>query len=423
MDGAYAAPQNPAPPGTPRPGPAVLELGGALVSKTPDPPEMEKGAGKRPARLGPRGWPRPAAAEPRSAGGDSDDEAPPDRGGARPHNLPSKTSIGIILCRQNAKTGRPEVILVHKRYTYAFAEFVHGHYARGWNTAVSLRSIAHLLDGMTTEELFDVWSLSFEQMWFRIWLSHDKRDLYNKRFAKFQAAFIQDDNGIGLQRAIKMARPHGSLLWEVPKGRRLNQREADIACAVRELREETGIDKSDYRILPGVKRRVCYVSAGTRYVCIYYIAIANPRLSGDEFDDGWRPTLRDIHQMGEVSKIRWHDVERIRGIDEPGSRLESLVAPAFRLVKQYLRGRWGSRRPPAEPAAAPMVGPEDPPRPKALEGSGPGPGTGPGLGPEPRREPDGDGDGWRQVRRGRRGDRPGGRGPNRRSRRAPPERQ
>jgi ADP-ribose pyrophosphatase YjhB (NUDIX family) len=327
-------------------------------------------------------------------------------GGPRP---PTRVSLGILLCRVSGATGRPEVLLVHKRYTYAFAEFVHGRYARGRaGSSTALRSAAALVDHMTTEELLDVWSLNFEQMWFRIWLSRDKRDLYNKKHAKFQSTFMRDDGGKALKRTVEQARTRGALLWEVPKGRRLSPREADVLCAVRELREETGVDKSKYRILPGVKRRVSYVSAGTRYTCAYYIALANqpralpaggasgsgpslapppgfdprsefgpeappeePWSSGERAPDPgpWaaprgrrgglgaagaasspslggpgRPALREIRHMGEVSEVSWYDIERVRLLDGPEKRLESLVKPAFRLVKRYLKGRWAFRR-------------------------------------------------------------------------------
>jgi hypothetical protein len=185
-----------------------------------------------------------------------------------PARMPTKTSIGVILCRRNVSSGRPEALLAHKRYTYAFAEFVHGRYMRGpAGSGAVQRNVAPLFDSMTREELFDILSLNFEQMWYRIWLTLDNRDLYNKKHAKFQTNFMRDDGGAGLRRLVMLARANGVLLWEVPRGRRLNAREADIFCAARELCEETGVEKSEYRFLPGVKRRVSYVSAGTRYVC------------------------------------------------------------------------------------------------------------------------------------------------------------
>jgi 8-oxo-dGTP pyrophosphatase MutT (NUDIX family) len=242
----------------------------------------------------------------------------------------------VILCRRNVKTGHPEALLAHKRYTYAFAEFVHGRYARGRaGSNAALRCVAPLFDYMTREELFDILSLNFEQMWYRIWLTLDNRDLYNKKCAKFQSTFMRDDGGAALRRLVMLARANGVLLWEVPRGRRLNARESDILCATRELHEETGVEKNEYS----------YVSAGTRYTCAYYVALANPHLANAvSYDDPTRPTLREINLMAEVSEVRWHDIERIRLIDSADSRLESLVAPAFRLMKQYLKGRWAARR-------------------------------------------------------------------------------
>ena len=96
----------------------------------------------------------------------------------------------------------------------------------------------------------------------------------------------------------------------------------------------------------------------------YYVAIANPHLADGNLD---RAAIRDISCMGEVSEIQWHDIERVRLLDGPEARLESLVAPAFKLVKQYKKGRWASRRhasplallaarpPAAQPPAPPQV--------------------------------------------------------------------
>jgi 8-oxo-dGTP pyrophosphatase MutT (NUDIX family) len=261
---------------------------------------------------------------------------------------PTKVSIGVILCRVNPASRRAEALLVHKRFSYAFADFVHGRYSRGSSRA-GARPVTALLENMTTPELLDVLSLNFKQMWYRIWLLREIDELYHSKAARFQSTFMRVDGGAGLRRAVQAARARGTLLWEVPKGRRLNVRETDLACAIRELEEETGISKSEYHIIPGVKRRVSFVSDGVRYVCVYFVAMAGPRLSGFEPGSPSRPALREIHQMGEVSEIAWHDIESVRAIEREG-RLEALLAPAFRLAKNYARGDWrgrdASRRPP-----------------------------------------------------------------------------
>lgn len=254
-------------------------------------------------------------------------------------HIHTKISVGVILCRQNADTNRIEALLVHKRYTYAFAEFVLGKYAIGVGSIH--KSVINLVSHMTKEELFDVLSLKFEQMWYRIWLSYTNSDLYKRKYTRFHTAFIASDGGIALKKLIMTVQATNILMWEVPKGRRISSQETDIVCAIRELHEETGIEKNDYRFLPGAKRCINYVSAGVRYICIYYIAIANPHLSSVMIRA--KPALRDINFMAEVDEHQWFDVERIRFIDGQKLYLSNLILPAFKLIRKYLKGQWTSR--------------------------------------------------------------------------------
>ncbi|MFA6165758.1 MAG: NUDIX hydrolase [Gemmatimonadaceae bacterium] len=277
------------------------------------------------------------------------------RGEPAPRRVPTKTSFGVVLCRQRAPGGALEVLLVRKRYTYAFAEFVHGKYSKKNNH--HFRNVATLLNRMTPEELLQIWSLDFSQMWYHIWLTREKGDLYNRQYSKFQSAFMRDDAGKGLRRAIQAARPGGAVLWEVPKGRRQSLREPDVLCAIRELREEAGVERKDYRLLPGVRRRVVYVSDGTRYENVFFVAVANPHLTADDPGGPDRPVFREIRNMAEVSEIRWYNIEQLRLLEiGPVRHLETLVAPAFRLAKCFLHGRWAFRRGAAwAPAPSPTL--------------------------------------------------------------------
>lgn len=252
--------------------------------------------------------------------------------------IPTKISFGIILTRINPETKRPEAIAVRSRYTYEFAEFVHGRYSRKYT-----KGIMSLLNAMTINERLDLYSLDFSQMWYRIWLLARRGDLYNKKHSKFQSAWMRDDSGSLLRRLIKSSRTETATLprgegipWEFPKGKRQSNREPSINCAVRELKEETGIPKRDYQILPGFKRRVSYVHMGVRYVNIYYVAIPRREI---------RPKvdLGTLAQASEVSEVGWMDIEQIRQIDTPTRRLENTVRPVFTYVKRYFSGRIPAR--------------------------------------------------------------------------------
>jgi len=250
-----------------------------------------------------------------------------------------KKSYGIILCKINSVTNKSEILLVHKKYTYAYSMFIHGKYTRPniWpNACMSL--IINLLNLMTLEELLDIWSLDFKQMWYRIWLDKCNTDLYRKKYIKFYMSFIKPDNGVTLRKTIQQVRNYSSLNWEVPKGRPIDSQESDIICAIREIKEETGLNKADYIIIPNVKRYVNYVSLGTRYICTYYIAIINPSIKYYNSS-----TLKDMNNINEVIESKWFDIEKIRSIDDSKKHLESLIKPAFKLVKKYINGKWITR--------------------------------------------------------------------------------
>jgi len=254
--------------------------------------------------------------------------------------IPIKKSYGIILCKINSITNRPEVLLVHKRYTYAFSMFIHGKYAKPniW-PKLSMNNIFNLLNQMTLEELLDVWSLDFKQMWYRIWLNFYDNEFYKKKYTKFHLSFIKGDNGRELRKMIQQIRSYTTLTYECPKGRQLDQNESNMACAVRETKEETGLSKSDYTILPNVKRYVNYVSLGTRYICTYYIAIINPNIRYYNTS-----ILKNIQSLNEVSDTKWFDIEKIRMVDDYKKHLEMLVVPAFNLVKKYINNKWINRQ-------------------------------------------------------------------------------
>lgn len=256
------------------------------------------------------------------------------------NSIQIKKSYGIILCKLNPNTNNVEIILVHKRYTYAYSTFIHGKYSRPniWPRS-SMQFIVSLLTQMTLEELLDIWSLDFKQMWYRVWLNNNwSTELYEKKYSKFYTSFIKYDGGINLRKLIQQIRNYNTLTWEVPKGRLLDVHESDISCAVREIKEETGLNKCDYTILPNVRRYVNYISIGTRYICTYYIAVINSNIRYYN-----NSILKNINNLSEISESKWFDINRIRTIDDNKHHLEKLIKPATKLVKKYLSGKWINR--------------------------------------------------------------------------------
>ena len=261
----------------------------------------------------------------------------------QPQAQHTKVSVGIIMCRLHEETNRPEAILVQGRYTYAYAEFIHGHYSR-YNT----KAITTLFEHMTINERLDIFSLDFRHMWFRIWLTADRHELYNKKLSKFQAAW-QRDGGTQLRRLVCAAQGTGSVRWEFPKGRRQSNDETDINCALREFTEETNIPKNCFQLLPAFKRRASYVHMRVRYVSIYYIAIQRRKF----VDPSSTISLRCSTQVAEIADVRWMDIEQIRHVEGPGRQfLEDTASAAFSYIKRYARNRVNPRSLPFREANA-----------------------------------------------------------------------
>lgn len=230
-----------------------------------------------------------------------------------------KVSHGVACCRLYGN--RPQILMIQKRYTYAFSAFVHGVYECG-----SDRSIIQLLNCMTVDEKIILQTLNYAQIWAYVWLTPPSPDSQKYRHlkTKFDSAFARS-NGMRLIDLIARS-THGSRVWEIPKGRP-RKNESDIHCAVREFYEETGIEKSQYFIFPNATRTHSFIDENVHYVQKYYIAVTHRQMQP-------RIRLDARMQIEEVADIRWLSIEEIRVIDTSG-RLERLVRPVFNYVKKH----------------------------------------------------------------------------------------
>lgn len=214
--------------------------------------------------------------------------------------------------------------MICKRYTYAYSTFVHGKYASGNNA-----EIIALLSGMTIDEKHDLLSLNFAQIWYRIWLNsmhHGGVHFFSAK-NKFETTFAVD-KGARLRRLMAKS-SHSTRIWEIPKGRKKSKAELDIHCAIREFREETGITKKNYMILPRISRMQSHIDAGTKYTTKYFAAFTRhdivPRLNFG---------LQD--QIDEISDISWMTIEDIKRVDNTG-RIVEFMRPMFNYVKKWIK--------------------------------------------------------------------------------------
>lgn len=251
------------------------------------------------------------------------------RYGDRSTDATVKQSIGIICIKFN--NNKPEVLMVCKRYTYSYSDFLHGKYPQGdfRKNSSAKNELLKLFNGMTVEEKLDILSLDFEKMWYRVWLNGPRPHFFFIAKSRFESTFLVD-NGVRLAKLISKS-SHAQKVWEMPKGRKKSKSEPDLSCAIREFAEETNISKRSYRIIPGLKRTYGWTCNNIKYVNTYFTAIAN-------HDINLSINFNTHDQINEVGDIRWMNIECIRSIDFSG-RLETFIKPILRTVKKLSKIR------------------------------------------------------------------------------------
>ncbi len=229
-----------------------------------------------------------------------------------------KISYGVALCRYNKeKNNRVEILMIRKRYSYHFFNFVFGRYK-----TEDTKQLKYMISNMSFGEKIDIFGMNFENMWYRIWLNnpikkYDIIDLYkdsrkklsdsdrNKLFfqkkTKFEKNFMYD-GGKRIKKLICESMD-AELTWEIPGGGK-NLDESNIDCAIREFREETGISENDFKILYNVKPIISSIVDGSiLYQQCYYIAVEN---EGVRFEP--KINFNKFIQISEIEQLKWVSV-------------------------------------------------------------------------------------------------------------------
>ena len=156
------------------------------------------------------------------------------------------TSYGIICFREKRDNVEElEVLLVQRKDTFAYVEFMRGMY-----NAKDTPYIAFLLMNMTRNERVVLMSKGFKENWRGLWGSKPRHSMafireYQESSEKF--ATIQDTIRTLLEHDMDIIKSDPGLQWGFPKGRR-SINESDVACAIREFHEETGISLRDIEL-------------------------------------------------------------------------------------------------------------------------------------------------------------------------------
>lgn len=257
------------------------------------------------------------------------------------------TSYGII-CYRLRSGHDPEYIMVQRKDSMSYVEFLRGKYRIGDRTY-----LCKLLSNMTRTERNRLVTQTFHDLWQAFWLVDNPRN-FEKDYNNSHALFERLRAGYSMHLAGQSRQVvHVSLdillsitdvnvvdgpEWGFPKGRR-NVDESDLGCAIREFREETGIDATRHVTVYSTVRPFEEIFMGSNKVSyrhVYYLAQLSQAATLAGTYDGPHHDAHSLttSQQREIGAIRWCDSvavhERIR--DENVRRRE-----VFERVHDWVR--------------------------------------------------------------------------------------
>lgn len=212
-------------------------------------------------------------------------------------------SYGILAIQRRYIDERmiPYYLMIRRRDSLSYVDFLRGKYKLS-----NPSYIQSLLNGMTDEELQRLGTLPFDTLWMRLWNAQNTRqfrleyETARRMFESFKST--GDIHGKVLSRYIaEVSTTWSEPEWGFPKGRR-SPHESDIACALREFTEETGVSSAALTLRHGMEPEAEEYTGSNniQYHHVYYV--------GDcPVDVAVNPSNRV--QMREVGAIGWFPFE------------------------------------------------------------------------------------------------------------------
>jgi ADP-ribose pyrophosphatase YjhB (NUDIX family) len=228
-------------------------------------------------------------------------------------------SLGIILFKYNKPQNEIKYLLVRRKDSIGYVEFIRGKYVLS-----DIKYIRKIIAEMSQEELVRLQETNFDKLWKLLWMDKDshyyKKDYMKalEKFEKIKKGYKKGNKIIILSDLIKENKTKWQETeWGLPKGRR-NLKEDDLQAADREFREETSIHKNDYSIYNNHKtfEEEYKGSNNVTYKHIYYIAkyIGNKNIQLDPNNYDQKKEISDInfYNLKECeNKIRPYYMDKI----------------------------------------------------------------------------------------------------------------
>ena len=238
------------------------------------------------------------------------------------------TSYGIIVFRSS--TEGIQYLMIRRKDSFGYIDFIRGKYSTN-----NLAQLNTIIDEMSIDEKQRILTLPFETLWSEMWGESNiqyKNEEYSskKKFDSIREGLLINDKLVTLKDIVEISKTKWfETEWEFPKGRR-NQKEKDLDCALREFEEETGISKTDIKIIENVLpfEEMFIGSNHKSYKHKYFLAFME-KTSDTDFN------LNNF-QKTEVSKLEWKTIDNcLESIRPYNLEKKELIQNINKVLQEY----------------------------------------------------------------------------------------
>ena len=229
----------------------------------------------------------------------------------------------------------PKIIMVERKDSLSYIEFLRGKYKSVYNYDY----IKLLLSRKTIKERECLKTKEFDELWKCLWIHTDSvNQRIQKEYSKSKQNFNTLQKGVNINKnqysiesiISEIDKVYTFNEWEIPKGRRKGY-ENNKDCAMREFREETNINNSQYKLINNIIPMIEGYKGinNVRYKHVYYIGRINDYCELEV-------NMENKDQYTEIKDIRWLNEEecysKIRDYD---LHKKSVIEKFFNFLKVY----------------------------------------------------------------------------------------